>query len=750
MVYDKKDIISHLYVLSEWSLIPIQFSNDKNIYIAPIGSLSLILHNEDYEITKELRNLFNSLNLPCLAPIGLPLLNTIAVDLKKFSDLLDIFQLICDRKVDILKNLDPEKRRDFLIYLTNHLKCVRQKELPGYKNRILSLSLFQNVFDELMPIYNKNVIILHKDIPINGLQQVFPSANYFVCKNDESFKDIYSMFAFKKPDFQGFYEQYLGLLGNLNFENKNIHMLAIKNEYEIMGNISEALINKLKSFQFIKTKGLQTFSASQYFDPTVKLFRIIYRNNVNAFPTQPYDTDAWIPFLRIIGLKRFNIINENTINEYLQLAIDNFDACDLKSSVYVFSKLFKIISGFSKQELLGGTIESFKASLKFLIENINLNGNEDLKSLFIQIYSLLKNIYEKVNRVDTAAFFESIKSYNLILHEFEKNDNILVNLSPVETFIEKDLRKFEQIEGYLYIYPEYLHEYKDMFSYLGLNSEINYELCVKILAKQKKDKNVNTFDAIKAMNLLFKCTAPEFLVNETLDLFLLNGRSQFVEASTLYYIDKDVNYHLYNTDFCKNNCLIPLDTIASEFSKYRLYNNKWEPLIKILLPQHQPKKISRFITKEMIMNNDMNESVEEQELVSKVKNNAFIQSIKQLLGTESIEIDNFFMNAKFYKPNILRTQKYFKRELIIGSELNEKTSTKFDDKSKSIHFYRNTIFRNYTYKNLCACIVEGLEKYYYKSEGSINESTSETILELLLEQNEEMYEELLNEHNRFH
>jgi len=93
----------------------------------------------------------------------------------------------------------------------------------------------------------------------------------------------------------------------------------------------------------------------------------------------------------------------------------------------------------------------------------------------------------------------------------------LIKLSPIDIFIEKNLRKHEQIEGFLFIFPDYCLEFKDLFLHLGLNSELNYEFVVKILSKLKIEENFDTSKAINEMNLLFKSKSQENLIDETLD-----------------------------------------------------------------------------------------------------------------------------------------------------------------------------------------------------------------------------------------
>ena len=346
-------------------------------------------------------------------------------------------------------------------------------------------------------------------------------------------------------------------------------------------------------------------------------------------------------------------------------------------------------------------------------------------------------------------FFSSLKALkklNLVLHEYEVDDKKIIKLSPMESFVGNNLRKYDEIEGHLYMYPDYLFEYKDLFLYLSLNCELTYEICVKILSKLKMEKTFDESKALKAMNLLFKCKAPEFLIDETLELYLLNGNLKLIKANELYYIDKEDLNHLYKTEFCRNCCLMSLETFAFHFGKYKFY--KWEKVIKNLLRQDQPKPISNKIKKEITDDNEITNE-DDIDLNNKVKHYLFIRTIKLLLDEKSNEIEEFFMNIKCYKTSQLKTKAYYNDKLIPDSDLNEKTWTKMDESSKSITFYRNIRSPYITNKKLCEGIVDGLEKFYFKNDGWIKKSVKDTIIDILLEKSEDEYELLLDEYAKF-
>ena len=93
----------------------------------------------------------------------------------------------------------------------------------------------------------------------------------------------------------------------MTVENKNSHLAIIKDKFN---SISAQLIKKLKQFNFIKSTKDEILSADKFYDPTEKFFKIIYRNDIEKYPNQPYDTNEWIEFLGGIGLKGIDSLNE--------------------------------------------------------------------------------------------------------------------------------------------------------------------------------------------------------------------------------------------------------------------------------------------------------------------------------------------------------------------------------------------------------------------------------------------------------
>jgi hypothetical protein len=64
----------------------------------------------------------------------------------------------------------------------------------------------------------------------------------------------------------------------------------------------------------------------EFYDPQVPFFKIFFDNNPEKFPTQPYDTDAWLSFLRLIGLQGIEILNDvNLIKDYLTLIMNSIN-----------------------------------------------------------------------------------------------------------------------------------------------------------------------------------------------------------------------------------------------------------------------------------------------------------------------------------------------------------------------------------------------------------------------------------------
>ena len=311
-IYDKHKIKTIISTLSTWTLIPVMFKNNKKIYLAPINYLNMILFDESYCFGKSQLSeiLFDRLKLPIIANSDLRLLSSICVNLNELNELLNFFNFICDKNIDMIKRLNSNECYEILKCLIDKLDSPLKNEtsFEVQKHQIMCLKLFKNAFDKTISVNDKTTIIINRRIPLNGLQQIFPSNAYYLAYERDHGESIYKTLSMKTYDIQKFYETYLiDLNANLNFEDKNIHLTLINATSK--KDLSPALIKKLKSFNFIKTSGGEVLPANRFFDPEIRFFRIIYRNDSNKFPTQPYDTDAWLPLLRQIGLKRITIFD---------------------------------------------------------------------------------------------------------------------------------------------------------------------------------------------------------------------------------------------------------------------------------------------------------------------------------------------------------------------------------------------------------------------------------------------------------
>ena len=740
IIEDKGDQLKKLALLSNWAIIPIRFSNNEKIFAAPIGCLSLILfeNNEKENMRTELKSVFDSLNLPFLAISHIQLLNSIAVNLKTVA--LDEVLNICDQ-IDIVTNLDTIARKRFLEYLVS--SSSNDDNNNNSILRIKSLPLFENIFGEMMSIRNKTAIIMKRvNIPLDGLQEIFSSKKYYLAWNEHS-DSFYEDLELDVYDFNSFYGTYLGHLNRMNYEDKKTHIFAIEKHSKLQG-LDSSLIHQLESFSFIKASNGCLRTAEEFYNPNVRFFQIIYKNCNDIFPTEPYCGDTWISFLCKIGLQDLKIVNDSSkINEYFNLAQQNFNSINNDEYYYVISQLYNSISSLYTNRTFS-ILNSFKISVKFLIEKLS---NEDLYEILDKIKPIFITIYTILNKIKSKSYLEDIKNEKLVLHEIETNDKITWRLSSIEKFVENDLRKSQEIDEYLYRFPDYLYDYRNLFLSMGLHQHLSYELCAKMLENLKINENADSsIIAFRIMDLLFSA---EFTPDDSTDLYLLNNNLKLVKSSELYYIDRESLYHLYETEFCKDICIVSLKTLSSKFKRYELYSNKWESLISTrLLSKHQPKPISREITYSM-KHNSSNDSIIDIETTKKIQGASFIKSIKRLLKTDSESIDDFFRNAKCFKTVELVSQICFKGEPIPDSEHYEISTTNFDDSKKSIIFYRNTMLPYVVSKFLCDGIVEGLERYFHENKEKINHSTAETIIELLLADKEEIYENILEEDQKF-
>ena len=661
---------------------------NENIY-EELNDTSLLLnisnklvYNNKYGIDKndavhvDLIDMYESCDLPILEEAFIGIMKSFVIDLKKVDDILISINLVSHHHQDRIKKIDRSIRNKFISYLNNGLINTENKKL------FYSTIIFENVFGEILSIENKDILTLDSKIPIDGIQKIFCSKNFFINSKpgqnlwfDSFYKQhfINSNYSLggKNLWFDSFYKEYIKSLDVLSFEQKFKHILAIREYYtvadslESFNRIEQGLLENLKIFKFIKSNEMsEMFNASHFYDSRNAFFKILFKDNHDIFPHSPYDEAEWQKFLLHIGLKSDSEIKSNLIH-YLDKVRTHY-----QSKIIEFTELIDLFNNLFKFVDIKAVGNKFLNSLGFLIISIKNNTNvenvEKIKSIMLRVYEIISSYFQTIQcKNNQDEYLKRLSNMDIIFHEYKSNSNSYRwKLSRIDEFILSGLKESDEIGNLIYSLPIESNSFKDLFFALGLHKEIDYKLCVKLLAKihdkmKNEDKPLLREQSLKVMNLLFKNS---FETEKKLDnekLYLLNDNYELVETSKLYYIDKyNLNY-LYSHKTIKSSCLISLEAFSSTFQEYKKFNNSWSKanVLIQLDQQHHLKPISHYIKSELIKSENL-EIKSNIELENKVKSQAFFNSIISLLNIETHDLDfmkKFFTNIKIHDTKNLKT-----------------------------------------------------------------------------------------------
>jgi sacsin len=744
------DVFSFLIEIHSWAIIPIKFQGSQ--YLAPLKAAKLIYNkygiDKNEAVHKDLIDMYESCNLPILEESFKDILKLFTIDLKKIDDILISINLVSKHHQDRIIKIDTSIRNSFIRQLNGLIKTEKDRQL------FYSTIMFENAFGEIFSIDDKIVIKLDDKIPIDGLQKIFCRKKYFINKN-YSFKNHHM-------EFIPFYEQHIKSLDVLCYEEKLKHISAIrKNTYPHAHQskiIPQGLLQNLKNFKFIKSNEMsKMFNAPHFYDSRNRFFKTLLKAKHEVFPFSTYDEAEWQEFLLNVGLKGDSEIETNLIY-YLDTVKAEYQSnkIEFNELIYLFNYLFKF-------DGIENISNHFLNSLQFLIMSIKNNiTNENVKiiqNIFLRVYRISDNYFQTIQGKNNQEYLKRLSNFEIIIHKYKSDsNNYKWRLSRIDEFILLGLKECDQIEKLIYTFPMELNEFKDLFFDLGLHKEINYKLCVKLLAKihdkmknEDDDKMLLREQSLKVMNLLFK-NSPE--VKNEVDhekLYLLNFDYELVETSQLFYIDRYNLNHLYSNKKIKSLCLISLDAFSSSFREYKKYNNSWSKtnVLNGLDQRHHTKPISRSISSELIKNKNF-EMTSNVKLENKVKSQLFINSIISLLNVDTHDVNfmkNFFTNIKIWDTKNLRIKMYLNGEVLENFDVEESFYSEFDQKIGSIVFYKNTFLSYRTFDALSDCIVEELSKQFSEYKYLL-EQTKSIIIELLASK-EENYELIINECKKF-
>ncbi|KAK3584527.1 hypothetical protein CHS0354_039261 [Potamilus streckersoni] len=304
--------------LSQWSLLPVQHSDDKLFIMRPISKAYTILDISSFDRMSDLGCALEKLNLPKLY--------TVMLTERGHADILRMMRSIVSSKIDPLKvlkcihyhkykirnsGLTLEECNAILVFFSTHMSLLRQHADELFiRNCIKALPLHITLQGTSISLDgNENVFVLPLGMPVEGVQELATSSGYILLRQNNDLVDMHNLLQLTLESTINVYcSIILPKFDTLPTCYHLQHLFYIKDtllrsSYSVTGfnQTQQQLINILKATPFIST-GDRMKLASEFFDPYHKVFSCMC--NENEFPPSPFNNRDWIEFMRLAGLKK--------------------------------------------------------------------------------------------------------------------------------------------------------------------------------------------------------------------------------------------------------------------------------------------------------------------------------------------------------------------------------------------------------------------------------------------------------------
>ncbi|KAL3892269.1 hypothetical protein ACJMK2_004491 [Sinanodonta woodiana] len=327
--FDQVAIKKDAGFLSEWSLLPVQSSDDIFI-LRPINKGYTIIDLWSFDTIRDLKRALEKLNLPKL-DTGLftkadrtDILKMVRSLVSTKSEPMEILHCLYHHRSKIRNSeLTPEDCNAVLLFFSNNIAKLRQEADESWlRDRIKTLPLHvtqQGTSTSLDG--NENVFALPTDMPADGLGEWAANTGYILLRQN---KDLEELHNFLKCTFANVTRVYCSMIlprfDALPKCSHLCHLLYIKNTLLYRTYLQtdfdenqQQLINVLQSTPFIAA-GNQMKRASEFYDPHHEVLACMC--NKNDFPPSPFQELYWNKFMKLAGLKAD--VSENMFLEFAE------------------------------------------------------------------------------------------------------------------------------------------------------------------------------------------------------------------------------------------------------------------------------------------------------------------------------------------------------------------------------------------------------------------------------------------------
>ena len=281
---------------------PIILGSDNMLY--PVCKAKMVLQNLGYGISPAF-NVMIKLGYPTMnsdheiALLCVSLLSSLVASPEKGDD---VVECICLHKKSFVhfNTSCLSNSEDDLTRFINTLSSSSLVKRHNYDrvDAVCKLPIFKT-FDKKFEPLQQNRILLpneYKMIPTGGLEAVAHHSDKQILIPEGIYSQIYKCLNLTPPSLEDFYINFVcDHIVHMNKEDIFKHIDLLRSKHCIADNtpVSKAL----HTVPFMDGK-----TVSEYYDPEIEVFRIFLPSD--AFPPSQWNTNTWLPVLRILGLQK--------------------------------------------------------------------------------------------------------------------------------------------------------------------------------------------------------------------------------------------------------------------------------------------------------------------------------------------------------------------------------------------------------------------------------------------------------------
>ena len=293
-------ILQQLFITFQYK--PIILGSDDMLY--PVCKAKMVLQNLGYGISPAL-SVMIQLGYPTLntdhkaAVLCISLLSSLVASPEKGDDVVECIYLHKKSFLHFNTSCLSNSEEDLTTFIsTLSSSSLVKRHNYDHVDAVCKLPIFKT-FDKKLQALQQNRILLpneYKMIPTGGLETVVHHSNKQILIPEGIYSQIYKCLNLTPPSLEEFYINFVfDHIVHMNKEDIFKHIDLLRSRHCITE--YTPISNALQNVPFIEFK-----TASEYYDPEIEVFRTFLPSD--AFPPSPWNTNTWLPVLRILGLQK--------------------------------------------------------------------------------------------------------------------------------------------------------------------------------------------------------------------------------------------------------------------------------------------------------------------------------------------------------------------------------------------------------------------------------------------------------------